>query len=248
MPRKPERWPRKRAGAIGASSTQKTPSPRRPTSRRHTQGTSKRVWGQPPRHLGAFAPTGFHSKKNSQNIASATKCSGGSSAANSKDSTAEPSFTWMSAAWITACIVNMPARPGANGSIRPWPGNVGSAPASSRPHNKAGSWPRWCFRAVATRRWWTFISKRCSCPHCHLAASSCWTTPAFISRRPHRSWWQRRVASSCFCHLLARPQSHRTSLGRLQDPSAQRPRQRRQHLPFYSQYVPMLLLIAIVCK
>ena len=48
--------------------------------------------------------------------------------------------------------------------------------------------------------------------------------------------------------LLTRSQSHRTSLGRLQDPPPQRPPLLRQPLPFYRQYVPMLLLIAIEQK
>ena len=38
----------------------------------------------------------------------------------------DPSFTWMSAAWITACIVNTDARPGASGFIRRWRANGGT--------------------------------------------------------------------------------------------------------------------------
>jgi transposase len=49
--------------------------------------------------------------KNSQNIASATRCSGGSSAANWKSWPATPSFTSTNAAWITACLVNTDAPP-----------------------------------------------------------------------------------------------------------------------------------------
>ena len=55
----------------------------------------------------------------------------------------------------------------------------------------------------------------------------------------------RRLSAALLARLFPRPQPHRTSLGRFQDPPPQRPRHRRQPLPFYRQYVPMLLLIAI---
>jgi hypothetical protein len=48
--------------------------------------------------------------------------------------------------------------------------------------------------------------------------------------------------------LFARSQPHRTSLGRLQDPSAPKPLHRHQPLPFHRQYVPMFLLFSIEHK
>jgi DDE superfamily endonuclease len=43
--------------------------------------------------------------------------------------------------------------------------------------------------------------------------------------------------------LFARSQSHRTPVGNPENPPPQRPRHRRQPLPFYRQYVPMLFVI-----
>ena len=88
-PPKPERWPQKPVGVIGASSTRRNSSARQETSRRHPQGTPTGVWRQPSCHLGAARTIGLHSKKHSQPIASATRSSGGSSAANWKSSTAK---------------------------------------------------------------------------------------------------------------------------------------------------------------
>ena len=51
-----------------------------------------------------------------------------------------------------------------------------------------------------------------------------------------------------FSRLFPRPQPHRTSLGCPQDPPAQKPLHRRQSLPFYRQYAPMFLLIAICLR
>jgi hypothetical protein len=83
---------------------------------------------------------------------------------------ASPSFTWTSAAGITACSVNTHAHPGASGYIRPWRANDGNAPESLRPPATTSWWLRWCFKVVATRRWWTFTLKSCCCPCCRRAA------------------------------------------------------------------------------
>ena len=70
--------------------------------------------------------------------------------------------------------------------------------------------------------------------------------------RFHQSPTTAALVAAAGCELLflpaysPRPQPHRTPLGQLQDPSPQEPPHRRQPLPFYRQYVPMLLLIAIV--
>ncbi len=63
--------------------------------------------------------------------------------------------------------------------------------------------------------------------------------------RFHQSPTTQRLVEEAGCQLLFLPAYSRTSLGRLQDPPAQRPRHRRQPLRLYRQYVPMLLLIAI---
>ena len=62
-----------------------------------------------------------------------------------------------------------------------------------------------------------------------------------------------RLVEAAGCHLLFLPayssdlnSIEHLSLDRFQDPSVQRPGQRYQPLPFYRQYVPMLLLIAIL--
>jgi hypothetical protein len=84
--------------------------------------------------------------------------------------TGRPVFYRTNAVWITACIVSMAVRLGANGFIRPWRAKGGNAPASLPLRNRASWWPRWGFKAVATRRWWTLILKRCSCQRCHRTA------------------------------------------------------------------------------
>jgi hypothetical protein len=69
--------------------------------------------------------------------------------------------------------------------------------------------------------------------------------------RFHQSPTTQRLVEAAGCQrlflpaLFPRPQPHRASLGRFQDATAQRPGHRRQPIPFYRQYVPVLLLIAI---
>ena len=69
--------------------------------------------------------------------------------------------------------------------------------------------------------------------------------------RFHQSPTTLKLVAAADCQRLffppysPRPQPHRASLGRLQDPPVPTPPHRHQPLPFYRQYVPMLLLIAI---
>ena len=57
---------------------------------------------------------------------------------------------------------------------------------------------------------------------------------------------RRRLCAVVSAGLLARPQSHRTPVGRRQNPTPPRPAHRRQPSPFCRHNMPMLLLNAIV--
>ena len=54
-----------------------------------------------------------------------------------------------------------------------------------------------------------------------------------------------RLCAIVSAGLLARPQSHRTTVGRRQNPPSPRPAHRRQPCPFCRHNLPMLLLNAI---